>query len=77
MESTFWFKDVEGLRGALLAGATYGKLHNHNGKSEDDEEHQIQEHECSSAVFAGDVGEAPYIADADGAASGDEDEPDA
>ena len=39
------------------------------------QEMQIKQHKVSAAVLAGDIGEAPDIADADGAAGTDQQEP--
>ena len=65
---------VKGQRGAAAAGAAHGELHDHDGQPQNDQEQQIDQHKGRSAVFARDVGKAPYIAQADGAPGGDQDE---
>ena len=67
-------QDVEGLGGRTLGGAADGELHDHDGQTQNDEEDEIHQDEGRAAVFTGDVGEAPHVAQADGAAGRDEDE---
>ena len=70
-------QDVEGLGGRTLGGAADGELHDHDGQSQDDEENEVKHNEGRPAVLAGDVGEAPHVAQADGAAGRNEDEAEA
>ena len=65
---------VERRRRALLAGTAHGELHHHDGQAQDDEEYEVHQHERRAAVFARDVGEAPHVAQTDGAPRGNQDE---
>ena len=69
------FEGLVGLYGAFAAGAAHGQLHGHNRDAHDDQADEIKQHKVSAAVLAGDIGEAPDIADADGAAGTDQQEP--
>ena len=66
---------VEGPGDGALGAAAHGELHDHDGQSQDHQEDEVHDEEGRAAVLAGDVGEAPDVAEADGAAGGDEDEP--
>lgn len=57
-------QDIEGLGGRTLGGAADGELHDHDGQAQNDEEDEIHQDEGRAAVFAGDVGEAPHVAQA-------------
>ena len=59
----------------FAAGAAHGQLHGHNRDAHDDQADEIKQHKVSTAVLAGDIGETPDIADADGAAGTDQQEP--
>mgnify|MGYP001861185040 CR=1 FL=1 len=59
--------------GAGTAGAAHRQLHGQNGDAHADQGQQIEQHKHTAAVFAGDGGEPPHIADADGAARADQD----
>ena len=55
------------LTAQLFAGRpAHGELHHHDGQAQDDEEHEVHQHERRAAVLSGNIGEAPYVADADG-----------
>ena len=64
-----------GFYRAVVPGAAHGQLHGHNRDAHDDQADEIKQHKVSAAVLAGDIGEAPDIADADGAAGTDQQEP--
>ena len=68
------FQCLIGPHRALAGGATHRKLHGHDGQTQDDQEHQIKQHECAAAALTGNIGELPHVADADGAARGKQDE---
>ena len=55
----------------FAAGAADGQLHRHNGDAHDDKADEVEQDEVPAAVLAGDGGEAPHIADADGTAGAD------
>ena len=63
-----WLQDVEASGGGFAAGAAYGKFHRHDGHTQDDQKDQVDQDEGCSAVFAGDIRKAPYVAEANGAA---------
>ena len=69
------FEGLVGLYGAFAAGAAHGQLHGHNRDAHDDQADEVEQDEVPAAVLAGDIGEAPDIADADGAAGTDQQEP--
>ena len=60
--------------GTLLGCPAHGKLHGHNGQTQNDQEEQIDQNKDCAAVFTGDVGEFPYITHADGAAGAEQNE---
>ena len=60
------------LNGTFPAGAPHGKLHRHDRNTHDDKADEIEQNEVPAAVLTGDIGEAPDIADADGAAGADQ-----
>ena len=64
-----------GAHRALAGGTAHGELHGHHGHAHHDQEEQIEQHKGAAAVVAHHIGEAPHIADADGASGADEDEP--
>ena len=59
---------------ALLSGAAYRKFHGQNRHAHDQQEEQIQQHECAAAVLADHIGELPDVADADRAACTEQNE---
>ena len=65
---------VEGAGDAALTAAADGKLRRHDGDAEQDEEQNVDQHKKCAAIRAGDDVEAIDIAQADGAASGNQDE---
>ena len=71
------FQLAVGQHGAFASCAADGQLHRQNRHAHDQQADQIQEDKESAAVFAGDIGKAPDIADADGAARADEQKPEA
>lgn len=66
---------VEGAGDGALGTAAHSELHDHDGQAQDHQKDQVHDEEGRASVLAGDVGEAPDVAEAYGAASGDEDEP--
>ena len=62
VETAIRFQNVIRKRTALLARAAHGKFHNHNGQTKNHEEDEVQQHECSAAVLADDIGKTPNIA---------------
>ena len=52
----------------LAAGTAYGQLHGKDGNAHDDQKQQVEQNKDAAAVLAGNIGELPYVADADGAA---------
>ena len=52
---------------ALLGCTAHGELHHHDGEPKDDEKNKIDKDESRPAVSSGDEGEAPDVAEADGA----------
>ena len=67
-ERPLGFQLAERQADALLGGPAHGELHHHNGKAENDEKNEIDEDESRPTVGSGDEGEAPDVAEADGAA---------
>ena len=65
---------VEGQGGGLLAGTTHRELHHHDRQAQNHKEQQVEQDERRTAVLAGDVGEAPDVAQADGATCRNENE---
>ena len=63
---------LEGQGDAPLAGPAHGQLHHHDGQTQNDQKQQIQQHKSRSAIFPCDIGKAPHVAQADGAARRDE-----
>ena len=57
----------EGRKDALPAESADGVFHGENGDAEQHEAGKVDEDEESAAVLACDVGETPYVSDADGA----------
>ena len=72
--STLGLERVVAAGDALLAGAAGGELHHQNRQAEDEKEHQVHEDERAATVLTGDIGEAPDVAQADGAACAHQDE---
>ena len=68
---------VVAARDGFLTGAPGRELHDEHRQREDGQKHQVHEYECRTAVFAGDVGEAPHVAQPDGAARAHQDESEA
>ena len=62
------FQILVGQHGALAAAAAHRQFHGHHGDAQQQQAHQIEQDEVAAAVLAGDIGEAPHVADADGAA---------
>ena len=69
-----FFKVFVRQDGTLFAGAAHGQLHRQHRHAHDEQADQIDEDEKAAAVLAGDIREAPDVADADGAAGADEQE---
>ena len=65
---------LKGHGDALAAGPAHGELHGHDGQTHDEQEHDIDDHKGGAAVLPYDVGEPPYVAQADGTSGGDEHE---
>ena len=63
------------LHRAFGGGAPHGKLHGHDGQTQNDEEQQVEQHESAAAALTCHVRELPHISDADRTAGGKEDEP--
>ena len=63
--------------GALLGCAAHCKFHSHNGQTQQDQACQIDQNKDRTAVLAGDIGEFPDVADADGTAGAEQDEAEA
>ena len=70
----FGLQLLEGAEDALLAGPAHRKLHDHDGKTHNDQEKQIHQHKGRAAVLANDIGKAPDIAQSDGTAGRNQDE---
>ena len=62
------FQGPIGQHRALAPGPAHRQLHGQHGDAHDDQADEVEEDEVAAAVLAGDVGEAPDIANADGAA---------
>ena len=60
--------------GAGLGGAAQGKLHDHDGQTQQQQAQDINQHEAAAAVLAGHPGKLPDVAAADGAAGAQQDE---
>ena len=69
------FERLVGEDCALAARAADGQLHRQHGNAHDEQAQNVKENKIAAAVFARHIGEAPDIADADGAAGTDQDEP--
>ena len=65
---TFGLQLLQGRAQISLRRPAHGELHHHNGKAENDEKNEIDEDESRPTVGSGDEGEAPDVAEADGAA---------
>ena len=57
---------AEADRAAFAGRPAHGELHGHDGQAQHDQEKQVNKHERRAAVLSGNIGEAPYVADADG-----------
>ena len=66
------FERLVGEDRALAARTADGKLHRQHGNAHNEQTQDIKENKIAAAVFARDIGKAPDIADADGAARADE-----
>ena len=55
---------------AFAGGASHGKLHGHDGQTQNDQKDQVEQYKSTAAALTGDIRELPHIADADGAACG-------
>ena len=62
------FQILVGQHGAPAARAADRQFHRQHGHAHHEQAEQVEENEVAAAVLAGDVGEAPHVADADGAA---------
>ena len=62
------FQRLIGEHGAPAARAADRQFHRQHGHAHHEQAEQVEENEVAAAVLAGDVGEAPHVADADGAA---------
>ena len=60
--------------GAGLSRTTQRELHNHNGKTKENQAENVDKYKAAAAVRAGHPGELPYVAAADGAACAEQDE---
>ena len=65
---------VEGVDQVGPASPAHGHLRKEDGEGEEGQEEEVEEHEDASPVFAYDEGEAPHVAQSDGATGGEEDE---
>ena len=54
--------------GTLAAAAAHCQLHGQDGNAQQQQTDQVKQNEITAAVLTGDVGKAPDVADADGAA---------
>ncbi len=70
----FGLQLLKGHGDALAAGPAHGELHGHDGQTHDEQEHDVDDHKGGAAILPYDVGEPPYVAQADGASGGDEHE---
>ena len=66
---------IVAARDRTLACAARGELHHEHRQREYHEEYQVQHDERRAAVLAGDIGESPYVSQADGAARAHQDKP--
>ena len=70
-----WFlQSVVSFDRAFLAGTSNRKLHSHNRQSQDSQEDQIKQYECTATALSGHVRKLPDISDSDGTACGNQDE---
>jgi len=60
--------------GAGLGSTAHGKFHNHYGQAHQDQAQNVNQHETAAAVLAGQPGEFPNIAAANGTACAQQDE---
>ena len=60
--------------GAGLCGTADGKLHGHNGQTQEKQTNDIQQHKSTAAVLAGHPGKFPDIAAADCTSCAQQDE---
>ena len=68
---------LEGLKAVQCTfsrGAADGEFHGKCRNAENGEKQKIQKNEQTAAVFTGDIGETPDVADADRTPGADEDE---
>ena len=56
-----------GLDAAFAAGPADGKLHGQHGNAHHCQKKHIQQHKQAAAILADHIGEAPHVADANGA----------
>ena len=68
------FQRPVGGAGAAAARTPHGQLHRQHRDPHAEQEQQIEQHKHTAAALAGQGGEPPDIADADGAARADQDE---
>ena len=70
-----WFlQSVIGFDRAFLAGTSNRKFHGHNRQSQDSQEDQIKQYECTATALSGHVREFPDVSDSDGTACRNQDE---
>ena len=55
------------LHRAFAAGPAHRQLHGEHRHPHNHQEQQVEQHEHAAAVFPGDIGEFPHVANADGA----------
>jgi hypothetical protein len=59
--------------GACLSGTADGEFHDHNGQTQKQQAQYIDQHKAAAAVLAGQPGELPDVAAADGTACAQQD----
>ena len=66
--AAFGFQRTVGCARAAMARTANSQLHGKHRCSHQNQEQQVEQHKYAAAVLAGDIREAPDVADADGAA---------
>ena len=64
------FQCLIGAHRAFAGGAPHGKLHGHDGQTQNDQKNQVEQHKGTAAALPGNIRKLPYVADADGTACG-------
>ena len=71
----FRFQRLIGLHRTAASGTAHCQLHHQHRRAHDDQEQQIEQHKDAAAALSCHIGKPPDVADADGTARADQQEP--